>query len=203
MSKEQKQVLQKGVKTVKEIKDFVSSLESTCDPSHVAKQFDTALVEYQNSTGKEKEKKYEQFEKIYKEAVNIVGLNNHYPVAETLTNNRTLIIEFADQLVDEYRCQTASEKSLVHMIAGAYGRVLEYSKLLNNCQRLDYLSHEKNGYYSLLSKELDRANRQYLAALMTLKQIKTPEIKVSVRANTAFIAQNQQLNNNEYENNKQ
>jgi hypothetical protein len=131
------------------------------------------------------------------------GLDNHYPMAETITQNRPLIIEFATRLVEEYDCKTPTEKSLAQVAAGAYGRIVEYSRLFNNCQRLEYLSHEKNGYYSILSKELDRAQRHFITALTTLRQLKSPDIKVSVRANTAFVAQNQQLNNHQpYENNK-
>ena len=56
------------------------------------------------------------------------------------------------------------------------------------------ISSEKNGYLAILSKELDRAHRQLITALTTLRQIKNPPIEFNVKAKTAFVAQNQQIN---------
>ena len=60
--------------------------------------------------------------------------------------------------------------------------------------QVEYLTHEKNGYYSLISKELDRAHRQYITTLTLLQQIKQPSIKVNVKTKNAYIAENQQIN---------
>ena len=46
----------------------------------------------------------------------------------------------------------------------------------------------------IIGLELDRANRQFLTALQTLKQIKAPQLEVNVETKTAFVAQNQQFN---------
>ena len=48
----------------------------------------------------------------------------------------------------------------------------------------------------MISKELDRANRQFITALTTLKQIKAPSLEINVKTKAAFVAQNQQLNVN-------
>ena len=46
----------------------------------------------------------------------------------------------------------------------------------------------------MLSKERDRAHRQYLSTIMTLKQLKAPAIEMNIKAKTAFVSQNQQIN---------
>lgn len=171
-----------------------NSLVSEIDPQKIVKDFYDLLADVNAQDKKSSQEARGKISKRSVEIINVVGLDTHYPIAETVTNNRTLIIEFANQLVSEYGCTTASEKSLVHVVAGAYGRVLEYSKLFNNCQRVDYLSHVKNEYYSMLSKELDRAERHYLAAMNTLIQMKKPVMNVKINANTAFVGQNQQFN---------
>jgi hypothetical protein len=51
-----------------------------------------------------------------------------------------------------------------------------------------------------MSKELDRANRQFITALTTLKQMKTPSIEINVTAKTAFVGKNQQFNANKSNN---
>jgi len=125
------------------------------------------------------------------------GLDTHYPLTETIGKRyRPLAIEFNRQLLKEYNCQTSSEKALAQVIVNAYIRILEYSQLLYTCQETNWLSSEKNGFYSMLSKELDRANRQFITTLTTLKQVKTPSLEVNVKTRATFVAQNQQLNIN-------
>ena len=57
-----------------------------------------------------------------------------------------------------------------------------------------YTSNALNGLYAVISTELDRANRHFVTALATLRQIKSPTLEVNVRAQTAIIGQNLQLN---------
>ncbi|MCX6781599.1 MAG: hypothetical protein NTW66_00525 [Candidatus Magasanikbacteria bacterium] len=184
-------------------KAIKNALVSTCDPKHILKKFDELLVA---SRAEKDEKKFKvlvaQIDDMQRDALAVLGLENHYPIVETITDNRPLIIELANQLTEEFGCLTASEKALVHLVAGAYGRIIEYSKLFNNCRRIDDLTKEKIGYYSMISKELDRAERHFVTALVTLRQFKEPALKVNIKTNNAFIAQNQQLNSNTNENNQ-
>lgn len=129
------------------------------------------------------------------EALMLDELDNHYFLAETSsTKYRPLAIDYARKLSKEYNCTSPSEKGLVELITGAYIRYIEYSGAFNNAMRLDYLSHEKNAYYTMLSKEVDKAHRQYLTGLATLQQIKNPPPEWKINAKTAFISQNQQIN---------
>jgi len=48
-----------------------------------------------------------------------------------------------------------------------------------------------------MSKEVDRANRHFLSALQTLKEIKQPELKVNIKTNAAFFGEKQEFNNND------
>jgi hypothetical protein len=113
-----------------------------------------------------------------------------------------LTINHTAELVEEYNCQTPSEKMLAHIAATALARHLDYSEELRSCRAIEWHSSQHNGYYSMISKESDRACRQYLSLIMSLQQIKKPAMEVNVTAKTAFIAENQQFNNNNnvYEN---
>ena len=51
-----------------------------------------------------------------------------------------------------------------------------------------------NGAYKVASQELDRANRHFINAVATLKQLKSPTMNIQVKATNAFVAQNQQVN---------
>lgn len=134
----------------------------------------------------------------FQKTIPLLNFEKHYlPVH--ITNNQhhqTFIIDFSNQLIEEYKCQTPSEKSLVHMVAISYVRVLDYSQKLYAASHQGHCSHDLNGFCGMLSKELDRANRQYTSALMLLKQAKSPNIKVNIKSENTLIAQNQQLNIN-------
>ena len=59
---------------------------------------------------------------------------------------------------------------------------------------VEYISDERTRYLGYLSKQMDRAHRQYLSALMTLKQLKAPAIEMNIKTKNTFVAQNQQIN---------
>lgn len=130
------------------------------------------------------------------QAAGIVNLENHYMLAETVNENkyRTLMIEVINQLIAEYDCRTATEKMLAQTAGWAYCRMIEYSYKFNGVTRQEFISHEKNGLYSLLSKEVDRATRQYLTAINTLRHLRQSPLNVTLKTKNAFVAQNQQVN---------
>lgn len=132
-------------------------------------------------------------------AANMVfALDSHYLAVMTTDKKlRPFVLEFCNQLVKEYNCKTHSEKALAELAVNAYARIIAYSQLMRmmrDPQNIGSLSHEKIGFCSMMSKELDRTNRQFITALITLKQFKMPPLQVNVRTESAFIAQNQQLN---------
>jgi len=181
--------------TTREVMDeFNKIVRPPCDPWLLRDNTAQTLKKYEES-GRKDVKVKEEFDKLSRSAMFLNGLNNHYHLAESVREEyRPLLIEMGNELAREYDCKTPSEKSLVHLVLAAYGRILEYTKTFNNCLRLDWLSSEKNGYYGMLSKELDRANRHFITALSTLRAMKQPPMKVSIKTENAFVAQNQQLN---------
>lgn len=134
-----------------------------------------------------------------RKALTAYGLDSHIPLEETADEKyRPLIAEFSYQLIREYDCKTSGEKALAELVVSAYARILLYSQRLNGAMSGESTKISKQciEYYLMLSKELDRANRHFITALTTLKQLKTPSLEISVKAKTAFVAQNQQLNVN-------
>ena len=103
--------------------------------------------------------------------------------------------EFCSQMIREYGCQTSLEKSLVEVIANSYIRTIETSKRLNNCLNANrYIDDASTRYLAMLSKQIDRSNRQFLSGIIALKQLMSPAVEVNVKTKNAFIAQNQQIN---------
>ena len=167
----------------------------TCDPEILIRDFDSFLRDYSASPKEKRAEMDATYIEKADQAMRAMGMNNFLPIAETLKWNRATVLDLARRLTEELDCKNASERGLVGLMVSAYGRMLDFQRKLNhavlNCKNL---SHEKNGFFMLLSREIDRAHRQYIAALGMLQSIKQPPIKISLKTDTAFIAQNQQLN---------
>ncbi len=151
--------------------------------------------------GNEQEKK-EATEKLGKKALEVMmalETDTHWALMESFYSQyRGLAKEFSSQLIKDYDCNTIAEKALAEIIANAYIRIIDNSRRLNN-QLGDPdggqpITENRTKYLTMLSKQVDRTNRQFLSALVTLKQLKMPAIEMNIKAKTAFVAQNQQIN---------
>lgn len=99
------------------------------------------------------------------------------------------------QFIHDFDCKNSVEKILAESAAIAFMRYLDGSRRLNGCMDVsEHISDERTRYLGYLSKQMDRAHRQYLSALMALKQLKAPTIEMNIKTNTAFVSQNQQIN---------
>ena len=135
-------------------------------------------------------------------AMMLHGLETHAPIVHALDSPYWgFALKLVDQLVKEYDCKTASEKATAQMAAVSHAKALQYEKKLRDCLGIEWHSNEKNGYFAMISKEVDRSTRQYMSAITILRQMKAPTINISVKDNTAFVAKNQQVNVNRPQNN--
>ena len=120
------------------------------------------------------------------------------PLLESIGSRHVeLALNFCRNLISEYNCKTPSEKATAQLVANAHIRVMECSRKMAYCVGSTETTHEANGYWAIISKELDRAERQYTSALTTLKQLKAPAFQINVMTKNAFVAQNQQVNSNQ------
>ncbi len=127
--------------------------------------------------------------------------HTHWHLANTVPDKIvTSVVEVANNLIKEYDCNTTLEKTLCEVVANSYGKILSISKRLNESLSFDYFWHERNGFISIMSKELDRANRSYLSAMSHLIEIKEPKTQIHIKTKNAYMAQNQQFNNNDKNN---
>ncbi len=184
--------------------DIIAYMNIEQDPRHVLKKIKEKLPKITRKSGFIEIPKDEDSQELFKNAMMILGLDNHQAlICATKEDFRPLAIEFANSLAKEYDCKTPSEKSLSQVVVNSYIKLMESSmRFTLGADSGEYITEDRTKYLAMLGKEMDRANRQFISALSLLKQIKSPEIRVDVKADTAFIAQNQQLNNNPYENNK-
>lgn len=109
---------------------------------------------------------------------------------------RTFAIDMSRKLQQEYNCQSVSEKATCEIVTVNFVRVLEIQRKLNSVLELGSTTSNLNQYMAVLSKELDRANRQYQSMLQTLRLMKQIPFQVTVKAQTAVIGQNQLIQSN-------
>lgn len=181
--------------TQEELRNWLASTTyASCDPKLMLEKLGKNINELRAQKKPNKEL-IEQTGEEFRKTMKIMALDTHYLAAESVSEQyRPFLIQFARDVTDEYQCKTPSEKALAEIIATSYGRILELSSSFNCSQNIEFLSSEKNGYYGMIAKELDRAHRQFTTSLLVLKQIKSPTLEISINAKTAFIAQNQQVN---------
>jgi len=128
---------------------------------------------------------------------------NHINLANAVPSSMcTSIIELANNLIEEYSCETTLEKTLCEIIANSYWKIMSVSESLKSSLDFKYFSNERNSFLNILSKELDRENRNYLTALNNLLEIKRPKMNIKVKTKNAYFSQTQQFNNNQVENEK-
>jgi hypothetical protein len=180
--------------------DAAAILKPDCEPDSILKKLDAKLSQLADKNVDLAQDKEAQ--KILGNASMVLGLDTHHALIWAMKEDfRPLAIEFANNLAKEFNCKTPGEKALSHVVVNSYVRLIDDSRRYSNCADAgEYLSVERTKHLAMLSKQIDRANRQFITALITLKQLKEPALKVNIKANNAFVAQNQQLNTKVNEN---
>jgi len=124
------------------------------------------------------------------------SLESGYVLAESVNDfYQGLAFQMKKEFHEEFDCKMASEKALVDLAVSSYISKLYYTKLLSLNQK--DAGSDYNGYRNSASKEIDRAHRQFISAIETLRFMKQPSLKVNVRTNNAFIGEKQQFNTNQ------
>lgn len=107
---------------------------------------------------------------------------------------RTLVINLSLNLQKEFNCNTQIEKATAHLVAQNYVRTLEIQRLIYMLTDRESFTDMNTQRLAILEKSYDRACKQYVLTLQTLKSIKQPPINVIVKAVTANVAGQQVIN---------
>lgn len=192
--------LPEKVYTAKDAKDFIlSRIKTPSDPEEHLRWFAQDYLALVDKKDTPKEKTEEMLKKAG-ELATALSLDTGFLLIESVsTRFWGLAVQMRNDLQKEYTCDKPSEKALIDIVVNSYIKKLSLSIKMGENQK--YLGSEHDGYRNYLSKEIDRAHRQFLSALETLRLIKQPPIKVNLKTENAYIAQNQQINRTKEENN--
>lgn len=186
--------------SAKDAKDFIlSRIKTPSDPQEHLTRFANDYLALVDKKGTPKEKNKEMLEKAGELAM-ALSLDTGFLLIQSVdTQHWGLAVQMRNDLQKEYACDRPSEKALIDIVVNSYIKKLSLSNKMGGNQK--YLGSEHDGYRNYLSKEIDRAHRQFLSALETLRIIKQPPIKVNLKTENAYIAQNQQINRAKAESN--
>ena len=181
-----------------EVRNFVfNQAMITGDLNNVLDRLANELLpKWQNGSPIEQRKVKEEFEKQVSAVLYGYESKNHIALMECVSERfRGSAKEVCEQFIGDFDCKTDAEKILAETAANAFMRYMDASRRFNSC--LDFentISPVKNTFLAMLSKEQDRAHRQYISTLGIIKQFKAPAIEMNIRTKNAFVAQNQQIN---------
>lgn len=148
-----------------------------------------------DGTPEEKKKSEAEYSEIATEIMRILETDTHFGLMEAVSEQyRGTAKELAMRFIIEYECSTSLEKTLASDIAHSYIKILDNSRRLNNEFNCKEITRNRTTYIAVLSKQVDRANRQFINSIFALKQLKSPTLEMTIKTNNAFIANNQQIN---------
>lgn len=158
-----------------------------------------ALLENGDPTSGETKRTNELIEEIF----NINGIRNGKYVGDLDYNKFSkIMMKTRSDLIEEYDCKKSLEFMLVDRIIANYWRAMKCDRIYNRCLAKEDGSFSadqlKINFMKELSKSIERAERQLNADIILLKELKQPKLNVKISTKNAYVANNQQvINNNE------
>ena len=149
-----------------------------------------------NGTSKEKKDAKEKLEKREAQYLRALESETHVASMESLDEKYYgWLQQLTEKTIQEYGCTTELEKSLASLMASFHIRIVDNSKRLNDLLNSLYSPNKNEIHYlEILSRQIERAHRQFLSTVITLKQLKSPKVEMNIKTMTAFVSQNQQIN---------
>lgn len=143
----------------------------------------------------------EESEDISDELVKMYGLENGYWVSRiSYDRHRSSLSRMREKIANENDCRYTTELMIVDRIVASYWRIMRYEELYN------HIIENADGQFSFtqltvnilkeINKGLEIAHRQHSNNIILLKELKQPNLKVTVKTDNAYFAENQQINNN-------
>lgn len=187
----------------KEAREMIPNmLKTPIDIEYVLENLGKDLLpKYLNGNEKEKEEAMKKLQGMSVDLFRSLELETQVGLMESIDERyRATAKNLTEKIILENDCKKTEEKMLAEVIVSAFIKILDNSRRLTNEYNCVNITPNRNNYIATLSKQIDRANRQYLSALMSLKQLKSPSINMSIKTNNAFVSSNQQINVNKKNN---
>lgn len=163
------------------------------DPEKIAEAGSKLLRKYKDSDGEADEETITELNEHGRKYINAHSLDTDMIPLECMSYGfGGFAITTLKELRAQYNIETPQDKMYLHMAVNAMVRYHSNLKEMECWKSPRYLSHECNGLITALSKDADRAFRQYHTIIQHFEAKQQPPLKVNIKAKNAFVAQNQQ-----------
>ncbi len=178
--------------SLEDFRQWLRDKPSLLDPEHLLAEAKAAVVGGIAASGMLSKDQSE----ILSKGMMMLAHERHYLVAESVSDEkwRPMITDFARCIQKEYSCTENSEIALAGLAASAYYRSLKAARKLNALLEKTEIGMTGVNLMTAVSKEIDRAERQYLSAIETLRSRRQPQMNVKIQTKTAFFNENQTIN---------
>ena len=187
----------------KPIKEEIESIKNQFKNLSLESRFDKCIKDYlvlrdTPNRSKKQEKEFGEIQNkmAYMAALDFGTLLQMIPKKEEQVYG---IYDIRQRLIKENNCKSAMELILVDQIAAAYWRLMRYELY---AYRLPSTENEGWSFDQLkvnilkeTRKQIEQAQRQIDLCMVQLMNLKQPQLKVHVKTDNAYFAQNQQVIN--------
>ena len=143
----------------------------------------------------------EERKDISEKLIMLHGLENGYWSSSISYSKHTpALSKMRKKIIDEYKCKDTFELMMVDRIVVSFFRIIRYETIYNR------MVEDGDGQFNFnqlavntlkeINKGLEIAHRQHSNNIILLKELKQPNLKVTVKTGNAYFAENQQINNN-------
>jgi hypothetical protein len=172
-------------RSVEEVKNIVLNSGTGFDAKHVFNKAAEEMESFKDTKGLTSDSYLYKAMTIYEFDKGIL-LSNAIPELY-----RVFALEFSKNLQNDYKCVDQGGKSLAEMVALNFVRTIYMQERISAYIRMGSITDTGAKYLDFLSRDMDRAQRHYLASLQALKTLHSPSFEVNIKANTALVGQNQ------------
>lgn len=169
-----------------------------CDPEIFCFQEDEKIDNYLVKKHKMSD---EEKNNIGQELLQMNGLKNGYWISRiSYSQNISSLSKMKKEFIEENECKSSIELMLADKIVANYWRVMKYEQVFNRFIENDEGKMSFNQLTVNIFKEINRgleiAHRQLDNNIILFKELKQPNLKLTVKTDNAYFAENQQVINN-------
>ncbi len=171
------------------------------DTENMIDKFVAEYITLKNNPKKSKQQE-KQEENLQRKIAYMTALDNGtlLDIISGKDEEQHALLALRQRLVQENDCKSAMELILVDQLAAAYWRLMKGEFYLNRLpakEDSDGWSFDqlKVNVLKEVRNSIEQAHRQIEVSLTMLKNLKQPQLKINVKTDNAYFAQNQQVIN--------
>lgn len=179
---------------IKEFKEIVLyDVKLNSDSSNIAEKGGKILQKFFKANKAQRKEFEDEINEIGAKYAAAMSLQTNYHMIDSIDKNlRSMGIEMAKDLTKQYEIKTVQDKAYLQLAINAFCRFLSNSMQFETWKKHEFNSHERVSYMSMLSKDTDKAMRQFHSIIQYFEAKEQPSLTVNIKTKNAFVAQNQQ-----------